>query len=106
VQLNQANSQLTTEFRPPPFGHQPAPSSDNQGAKQSQIDIVPPGYPSIHAALPNAQFFHLDAYSMDRQLEKDCNPDMLTDEGTSTGYYTIYCMLMQLTSMLQITAAY
>jgi len=38
----------------------------------------------LHAPLPNAQFFNLDAYAKDRKHDKDCISDLLTDEGTST----------------------
>jgi len=31
------------------------------------------------------KLFNLDAYAHNSQHYKDCNPDMLTDEGTSTG---------------------
>jgi len=38
-----------------------------------------------HTALPCAKFFNLDASAQDSQHDTDFNPDMLTDEGTSTG---------------------
>jgi len=63
----------------------PMPPGDNEGAQGSQIDNLPPGNVYSHTALPSAQFFNLDAYAQDSQHDTDYNPDMLTDEGTSTG---------------------
>jgi len=40
---------------------------------------------SIHTPLPSAQFFNLDEYAKDHKRDEDFNPDLLTDEGTSTG---------------------
>ena len=34
----------------------PAPGGDNEGAKNSEIEGVPPGYVYIHTPLPNIQF--------------------------------------------------
>jgi len=66
---------------------------------------VSPGYVYIHTPLPSAQFLIHDAYPKDRMRDKDFDPDLLTDEETSTGLYTICCVVMQLTSILQTTAA-
>jgi len=71
----------------------------------SEIDGAPTGYVYIHTALPSAQFFNHDAYAKDHKGDKDFDPDLLTDEETSTGYYTIWCVVMQLTSILRTTAA-
>ena len=69
----------------PPPGMPPVPPRDNDGAKHSAMDCVPPGYVYIHTPLPNAQFLNLDAFAKDWKRDEDCIPDLLTDEGTSTG---------------------
>jgi len=51
----------------------------------SEIEGVPPRYVYIHTPLPGAQFFNHNAYTKDRKREKDFDPDLLTDEETSTG---------------------
>jgi len=76
---------LTPELMPPLPRMPPAPPSDDEGGQCSQMDNLPPGYAYSHAPLPSAQFFNLDAYAKDSKHNKDCNPDLLPDEGTSTG---------------------
>jgi len=98
--------QPTPEPRPHPAGTPPVPPGDNAAARVSEIEGVPPGYVYIHTPLPSAQFFNLDAYAKDRKRDKDFNPDLLTDTATSTGLYTICHVVMQLTFILQTTAAY
>ena len=94
---------------PEPMAHPPetplVPPANNEEAHVFDIEGVPRRYVYIHTPLPCAQFFNLDADAKDCKRDKDCNPDLLTDEGTSTGYYTICCVVMQLTSILQTTAA-
>ena len=46
---------------------------------------MPPGYVYIHTPLPSALFFNDDAYAKDRKRDKDFDPDLRTDEETSTG---------------------
>ena len=70
---------------PPAPAMPPAPPGDNKGAQSPRIDSVPPGYLYIPSPLPNAQFVNLDAYPKDLKCNKDYIPDLLTDEGTSTG---------------------
>jgi len=97
---------------PPPKPAPPLPGTpdvqagENRGAQSSAMKGVPWGYVYIHTPLPNAQFFNLDAYAEDRKRDKDFIPDLLTDERTSTGQYTISCVVMQLTSILPMRAAY
>jgi len=81
------------------------PPGNNEAAHVSEIEGQPPGYVIIHTRLPSAPCFNYDAYAMDRKHDKDFDPDLLTNEGTSTDQYTICCMVMQLTSILQMTAA-
>ena len=59
----------------------------NGGAHDSEINGVPPGYVYIHTPLPSAQFSNLDAYSKDCKRDEDFIPDLLPDEGISTGLY-------------------
>jgi len=61
------------------------PPGDDDGAHLSKIKGVAPGYVYIHTPLPSSQFFNLDPYAKDRKCDKDFHPDLLTDEGTSTG---------------------
>jgi len=61
------------------------PPGDTKAAQVSEIDGVPPGYVCIHPPLPSAQFFNHDAYAKDGKHNEDFNPELLTDEGTSTG---------------------
>jgi len=67
-----------------PSGTPSLPPGDNEGAHASGIDGVPAGYVYIHIPLPSAKFVNLDAYSKDRKCDKDFNPALLTDEGTSS----------------------
>ena len=94
---------------PEPTPHPPkmpvVPPGKNEAGHLSAIGGVPPGYVNIHTPLPHLQFCNLGAYAKDCKYDKDFNPDLLTDEGTSTGQYTIRCVVMQLTSILQTTAA-
>jgi hypothetical protein len=63
----------------------PLPGGDNQEADDSEIDSVPSEYVYVHALFPSAQNFNRDAYAMDRKWKKDFNPDLLIEEGISTG---------------------
>jgi len=78
-------SQPTPELTPNPPGTPLAPPDNSEAAHVSEIDGVPPGHVYIHTPLPSTQFLNLDAYAKDRKCDKDFNPDLLTDEGTSTG---------------------
>jgi len=97
--------QLTPGETPHPPGTPHVPPGRNEGAHASQMEGVPPRYVYIHTPLPSAQSFIIDAYAKDRKCDKDSNPDSLTGEGISTGSYTICRVVMQLTSILQTTAA-
>jgi len=55
---------------------------------------VPPGYLYLYSPLLNTQYFDLQAYAKDCKHNQDFIPDLLTDDGTSTGYNTICCMVM------------
>jgi hypothetical protein len=62
-----------------------APPGDTEGAQGFHINNFPPGYVYLHFPFSSAQYFNLDGYSPDSQDDTDYNPDILTDEGTSTG---------------------
>jgi len=84
----------------------PAPTGTNSGSQHSQIVNLLAGYACSHTSLPNAELFTIDASTQDSRHDTDFDPDMPTDEGISTGLYTICCVVMPLTSMLKTTAAY
>jgi len=63
----------------------PAPTGNSSGAQQAQIVNLPAGYAYSHTSLPCAEFLTLDASAQDSHHDTDFDPDMLTDEGTSTG---------------------
>jgi len=77
--------QPTTEPMPPPTERPLVPPGYNEAGHLSQIEVVPPRSVYIHTPLPCAQFFNHDAYAKDRKRDKDFNPDLLTNEETSTG---------------------
>jgi len=61
------------------------PPANEEATHLSEIEGVPPGYVYIHAPLPRAEFLNDDASAKDHKREKDFDPDLLTDDGTSTG---------------------
>jgi len=63
----------------------PAPPDDSQRTQSSKTEGVRPGYLYIHTPLASAQFFYLDPYAKDRMRNEEFIPDLLTDEGPSTG---------------------
>jgi len=85
---------------PPRPGAPPAPPDDSERTQSSETEGVPPGYVYIHTPLRSARFINLDPYANDYMRNNDFNPDLLTDEGLSTGYYTISCVVMQLTAIV------
>jgi len=62
-----------------------APPPDRPREPTPDPTLYPPRYVYIHTPHPSAQFFNRDAYATDRKRDKDFNPDVLTDEGISTG---------------------
>jgi len=80
-------------------GTPPAPTGNNSGAQSSQMVNLLAGYAYSHTSCTCAEFSNLDASAQDSQHNTDFDPDTLTDGGTSTGLYTIYCVVMQLTSI-------
>jgi len=98
--------QLSPEHLPPLPGMPPAPPGYNAAAQCSQIINLPAGYMYSHASPPSAEFCTLDECAQDSQQDTDFDPDMLTDEGTSTSLYIICCVVIQLTSILKTRATY
>jgi len=74
----------TPEPTPNPHKTPPLSPGNNEAVHLSEINGVPPGYVYIHTPLPSAQIFNLDAYAKDRKCDKDFNPALPTDHGTST----------------------
>jgi len=66
-------------------GVTPTLHGNNTGAQYSQIVNLPARYVYSHTSTPCAEFFTPDAYAQDSQHDTDFDPDMLTDEETSTG---------------------
>jgi len=97
--------QPTPEPMPALPGMPPAPPGDTDWAQSSQIDNLPQGYVYLHSPHPSTQFLNLDAYAQDSQPNTDYNLDILTDQWTSTGSYTICQVVMQLKLILQMRAA-
>jgi len=46
---------------------------------------LPAGYAYPHTPLPCAEYCTLNGFAQESQHDTDFDPDMLTDEGTSTG---------------------
>jgi len=65
------------------------------------MGCVPPGYVNMHTPLSNIQCVNNNAYAKDCRQNEDYVPDLITDDVTSAGLYTLCCMVMQLKSMLQ-----
>jgi len=70
---------------PPRPGTPPVPPDDSERTQCSETEGVPAGYLYIHTPLPSAPLFTLDPYGKDRMGDTDYIPDLLTDEGPSTG---------------------
>jgi hypothetical protein len=73
--------------RPTPPGPptQPSPPGDSDQHASTEIKGAPTEYVYIHTPLPNTQFFNHDAYAKDLKPDNDSIPDLLTDQGPSTG---------------------
>jgi hypothetical protein len=70
---------------PPPSGTLPAPPADSDECRSTKIEGVLPGYVYIHTLLPNTEFFYHYAYAGDCKHNEYFIPDLLTEEGPSTG---------------------
>jgi len=77
--------QQTADRKPFPPGIPLVPLRDNEITESFRIDNLPPEYESSLTPPPSAHFFNIDTYAQNSQYDKDFNPDLLTEEGTSTG---------------------
>jgi len=77
--------QPTPEPTPPLPRSAPCQTSNKWGAEHSKNLNLPAGYAYSHTSPHCAEFFTLDASAQDSQDDPEFDPDMLTDEGTSTG---------------------
>jgi len=73
------------QLAPPRPGTPPAPPDDGERTQSSETEGVPPRYVYIHTPLATARFFNVDLYCKDRMCDKNSIPDLLRDEGPSTG---------------------
>jgi hypothetical protein len=70
---------------PPLSGTPPASTGNTSGAQRLKIIKLPAGYAYSHSSLPCAESLTLDVSAQDSEHDTDFDPDMLPDEGTSTG---------------------
>jgi len=70
---------------PPRPGTPPALPDDSERTQSFETDSVPPGYLDIHTPLPTARCFNFDLYAKDRMRDRDSIPNLMSDEGPSTG---------------------
>jgi hypothetical protein len=87
-------TQQTPEPTPPLPSTTPIPAGNNSRAQSSQNVNLPAIYTYLPIAVPCEQ---LSDHDEDSQHDTDCDRDMLTDNTTYTGYYTICGVVMQLT---------
>jgi len=91
---------------PSPPGTSPASLGPIRGTERSQNDNLPAANADPHVPLPKTQLPNLNALSEDSLNDEDCDPELLTDERTSCGWYTIFCVRMLLKYILKTRAAY
>jgi len=77
--------QPTPEPTPPLPGTPPTPPGNTAGAQNSQILNLPAGSVYTHTFPACPELFTPDEYAQDSQHDTDSDPDLLTDEATSTG---------------------
>jgi len=70
---------------PPLSGTPLASTSNTSGDQHLEIINLLAGYTYSHTSLPCAESFTLDASAQESEHNTDFDPDMLPDEGTSTG---------------------
>jgi len=63
----------------------PVPPDDSMRTQRSETEGVPPAFVYIHTPPPSTQFLNFDPYAKDRMHDKYIIPDLLTDDGPSTG---------------------
>jgi len=70
----------------PPLPRTPLASTGNiSGAQRLERINLPAGFTYSHTSLPCAESFTLNASAQESEHDTDSDPDMLPDEGTSTG---------------------
>ena len=77
--------QQNPEPTPPMLGTPLASTGNISGDQPLEIINLPAGYTYSHTSLPCAESFTLDASAQESEHDTDFDPDMLPDEGTSTG---------------------
>jgi len=77
--------QQTPEPTSPLPGTATAINGNTSGSQFLVIVNLPPGYAYSHTSLPCAERFTLDLSAQNSEHYTDFDPDMLPDEGTSTG---------------------
>jgi len=73
------------EPKPPLPGTQLASTGNISGDQHLEIINMPADYTYLHTSLACVESFTLDASAQERKHDTDFDPDMLPDEGTSTG---------------------
>jgi hypothetical protein len=89
---------------PTQSGTQPAAPDVTARTQCSEKDGVPPAYVYKCMQLHSVRFMNFDLSANNRMHVNNFIPDLLTDDGVSTGYETISCMVMQLTAISGMTA--
>ena len=88
-QRRQHTPEPTPEPTPQPMqpvsGSPPASTGDTPSAQCLEIINWPAEYAYSHTSLPCAESFTRDTSAQDSEHDTDFDPDMLPDEGTSTG---------------------
>jgi len=76
---------LTPELTPSLPGMPPTSTGNNSRARPLEIVNLPAGYAYSHTSVFCAESFTLDISAQDSEHKPDYDPDMLPEEGTSTG---------------------
>jgi len=88
-QTREPTPEPTPELTPEPMPLRPgtplALTGDTFRAQRLAIINLPAGYPFSHSSLPCADSYTLHISALDSKHDTDFDPDMLLDDGTSTG---------------------
>jgi len=95
----------TPHTTPPLPGTLPTSTGINSGAQSLKIINLPATYAYSRISLSCTESFTLDISARDSEHNTDFDPDLSPDVGTSTGWYTIGGVVMQLSSILKTRAA-
>ena len=80
------------------------PPTNHDRAYDSEIEGVPPHFWYLYTALWWVKCLKPTEFTKDLKCKNESKSALLTVECPSTGQYTVYCVVMQLTSRLQMTA--